>query len=244
MKKNFSLLAVCIALDFFAQTANGQVSQPQTADVVELVNMEKMPLPLPPGEVTKMQGNTTMAADGFSSKENAPEMVKGFFDRLNIVNAYIARQSLANGLQNKGEIAGPEVHKDLSTLKLSFKARSFNRGKLIAAVASGTLISNTWTGVERFLRIDGVGNVHLSELDLGASGGKFYMMKEAVNTQVRGKPAISKVFTDDDGRTVEKIVWGEGRILYMLTFGADRAPDIKTKAIIQTSAYLLAHDLY
>jgi hypothetical protein len=70
------------------------------------------------------------------------------------------------------------------------------------------------------------------------------MMKEAVNTKVRGKSAISRVFTDEDGQTIEEIVWVEGSKFYMLTFGPDLIPGTKAKAAAHITAHSLAHELF
>ncbi len=39
-----------------------------------------------------------------------------------------------------------------------------------------------------------------------------------MNTTVAGKPAISMVFTDDDGRRIEEVLWVNGRKLYTVTY--------------------------
>jgi hypothetical protein len=199
MKRIIGFFAVCIASNVFAQAGMNPSNPAQTPDAVEIVSIDQMPLPLPPGEAQKMRnGSHAIAMDGFSLMEKSPEMVKGFFAHLNAAKTYVARQGIENGQQqNKEEGAIPEVRKDLSKLKIRFKPKALDRGTLIAAAPSGTKINDIWTGVDRFFQIQGAGSVRLSEVDLAASGGKFYMMKEAVNTRVHGKPAISRVFTDD-----------------------------------------------
>jgi hypothetical protein len=63
--------------------------------VLELVSIDKMPLPLPPGEAAKVQKNFgAKAVDGFSSVDQAPEMVKGFFAHMNAAKTYIAQKKL------------------------------------------------------------------------------------------------------------------------------------------------------
>lgn len=245
MKIMISILGVLITSNVFAQAASGPPNKTQTTDMVELVSLEKMPLPLPPGEADKMRKNTSvMAADGFSPLEKEPVMVKGFFNNMNAAKTKLVHQNSPNNQQNKAERSTPEVHKDLSTLKHGFKAASFSRGVLVVAAPSGTMINDAWTGIERFFQIDGVGSVRLHEVDLGATGGKFYMIKEAVNTRVHGKPAISKVFIGDDAQTIEEVVWVEGNKFYMLTFGPDLIPGTKTKAAPHITANFLAHELH
>lgn len=246
MKKIIGLLAICITSNVFAQPPSAPTNPIQAADVLELMSLDMMPIPLPPGEADRMRKNTsTTASDGFSSIEKAPEMVRAFHNHMNAAKTYVARQDQTNVRQNKNEFSAPEVHKDLSTLKLGFKVAFFGRGEgaLVAAAPNGTQVNDAWTGVERFFQINGAGSVHLSEVDLLATGGKFYMMKEAVNTHVHGEPAISKVFADDDGQTIEKVVWVKKNKLYMLTYGPDLIPDTKTKATAHISAHSLAQEL-
>lgn len=164
---------------------------------------------------------------------------------MNTAKTYVAdKDSKSSQKQNKGEREIPEVHKDLSKLKVRFKPKSMHGATLIAATPSGTRLDDTWTGLERFFHIEGAGSVRLSEVDLDATGGKFYMMKEAVNTRVHGNPAISKVFVDESGQTVEEIVWVEDGKFYMLTFGPDLAPGTKAKAAAHVTAHLLAQQLF
>lgn len=246
MNKVIGLLAVCVATNAFAQVGNSPAKPAQTSDAVEIVGIDQMPHPLPPGEAEKMKKDSrTIASDGFSLVEKSPETVKGFFAHMNAAKTYIARQELADGQQkNKGEPDTPEVHKDLSKLKTRFKPKSLNRAALIAAAPSGSKVDDAWTGVERFFHVEGAGDVRLSEVDLAATGGKFYMMKEAVNTRVHGKPAISRVFTDDDGQMIEEVVWVDGGKFYMLTLGPDVAPGTKAKAAVHVTAHSLAQELF
>lgn len=75
------------------------------------------------------------------------------------------------------------------------------------------------TGLERFFRIDGVGQFRLTEIDLDATDGMFSMLRDAVNVFIGGQAAVPVVFTDGGGRTVEEVVWvKEGRLL-TLTYG-------------------------
>jgi hypothetical protein len=163
---------------------------------------------------------------------------------MNTAKTYIARKKLMGNKQKNGDPSIPEVHEDLSTLKVRFQPKALDRATLIAAAPHGTKIDGAWTGVERFFQIPGAGSVRLSELDLAASEGKFFMIKEAVNTRVHGNPAISRVFTDTDGQTTEEVVWVEDGKLYMLTYGPDLPPGTKAKANGHISAFSLVQELH
>lgn len=245
MKKFIGLFITFAASNVFSQPSNLPPSPTTSGSVVEFVSLEQMPIPLPKSEIEKMQNSRpTVAADGFSSAVKSPQTVKGFYNHMNMAKTLVASQLPGNAQQQNGGKRAPEVHKDLSTLKLTFKEASFNRGKLIAAAPSGTMIDNAWTGLDRFFQIDGVGMVRLSESDLTASKGKFYMLKTAVNTHVNGKHAISNVFTDDEGQSIEEILWVHGNKLFKLTFGPEVVPSTKAKIAQHINASSLAQELH
>ena len=106
-------------------------------------------------------------------------------------------------------------------------------------------INGAWTGVERYFHIEGAGFSRVAEWNMAATGGMFYMIKTAVNTTIAGKPAISKVFTDEGGQRIEEVLWIDGGKLYKVTF----APDMQnaryglTKTNANVSAFSLASEL-
>lgn len=241
MNKFIGLLIVCFASNVYAQENKIAAT---SRDAAELVSIDKMPLPLPKGEAKKLQSAFLgKSADGFSDTEKSPEKINGFFLHLDTVKAELAIRTQVNALPQNKETHLREVYNNLSKLKLSFTAATFDRGALIAVTPAGTKINNAWTGVERFFRVGEAGVARLTEYDLAPTQGKFYMIKEAVNTRVSGKPAISKVFIDDDGRSIEEIVWVSGQKFHMLTFGPDLVSGSKLKAAAHISAFSLAQEL-
>lgn len=207
MNKLFILIAALSSSGAFAQSNDAPPAQRLPGDVVQTVTLDKMPIPLPPGEGEKMKKKSTVvASDGYSTVETAPEMVNAFKQHVLAAKTYVARQDAAKAKTGKADPNIPDVHKDLSKLKTTFKTKALPRGRLVAASTNGTQVADTWTGVDRFFEIDGAGSVRLSENDLAASGGKFFMMQEAINSKVHGKPAISKVFLDDKGQGIEEVL--------------------------------------
>jgi hypothetical protein len=97
----------------------------------------------------------------------------------------------------------------------------------------------------RYYRIIGAGTMRLIESDMKATGGKFYMLKDAINTQVAGQPAISKIFRDEGGRIIEEVLWVSEQKLHMLTFAPDMEPGRYglTKSNFRLSAVSLAQEL-
>lgn len=246
MKKFIKFFIIFAASNVFAQANNIVNEQRGPDDLVESVDINKMPIPLPESEIEKMQKNASAkATDGFSTIQESPEKVRSFFNSVNTAKTQIANQLPKTVQQFKDMLHAPLAHKDLSTLNLTFKPLSFNRGELIAAAPSGTLIDNSWTGVERFFRVAGAGIMRLTEYDLGATNGKFYMQKNTVNASVNGKQAISQIFTDGDNPLIEEITWVNGKFFYALTFGPDviTTGSVKSKANPNISAFSLAQEL-
>lgn len=237
MKKIICTAALACA-GAFAQ-APGAMPGPAKGgnDRVLLLDAHQMPLPPPPAELLKMQGKSMMKAeDGFSVLDKAPERVRQFMNELEVVKG---RQS------GKAPPTTPMVVNSLGDLKLGVSTAAVRSGKLIGAVPQGTIINGAWTGVERYFHIEGAGFSRVSETNMAASGGMFYMNKAAVNTSVAGKPAISAVFTDDGGRRIEEVLWVDGGKLNKVTF----APDMRntrhglTKTNASMSAFSLASEL-
>jgi hypothetical protein len=231
---------IAIAIIFIG--ANG-IAQVRGVDLVDFVSAEQLPAPIPKSETERIQKSIRLtASDGFSTVENSPEAVNGFFRNMTMAKGLVASSPAGSADQTEG-MRALAPRKDLSQIKLTFKPASFSRGKLIAAVPSGTLVGKAWTGVERFFVIDGAGEMRLTEFDMAASKGRFYMLKDAINSRVNGKSAISKIILDDKGRAIEEILWVNENRLSILTFGPDVAKDGKTKLSSHIGAHSISQEL-
>ncbi|NIA00248.1 hypothetical protein [Massilia sp. CCM 8734] len=198
------------------------------ADRVLLVAPDKMPLPPPPGQLHQLQRSAMIKAeDGFSTVKKSPEQVCKFMNELAVIKG---RQSTAAEAaafvetvkSGKPIPTTPIVVNSAGDLKVGFHAVAVRSGKLIGATPQGTIINGKWTGIERYFHIEGSGYWRVSETDLAASGGMFYLNKAAVNTTVAGKPAISIVLTDDQGQRLEEVLWVNGGTLYKVTYAPDQ----------------------
>lgn len=252
MKKLF-----CTAATFACASAFAQAPQPMpgpakgSTDRVLLVGASQMPLPPPAAELRKMQNMSTMKAeDGFSTVDKSPEHVRQFMNDLELVkrtqsNAEDATAFVEALKSGKAPPTAPVIVKSLGDLKLGFSTAAVRSGRLIGVAPQGTVLNGKWTGVERYFHIEGGGYSRVSETDLAASGGMFYMNKAAVNTSVDGKPAISVVMTDELGHRVEEILWVSGRKLYKVTYAPDQQPGRygKMKSNLAVSAVSLALEL-
>jgi hypothetical protein len=238
----------------FATTACGVSAQNVTAvgnartDFVQLVDIEQLPFGAPKAELDKARAklhSILKAEDGFSSIEEAPETIRQFMNNLELAKHLAAAPANAALAKSSVSLRAPVIFKDLSELELGFGPAVLNKGVLIGAAPSGTMIGNAWTGVDRYYRIEGAGHARLSESDMKPTGGMFYMLKSEVNTSIGGKPAISKVFTDEAGVRVEEVLWVRGSKLYVVTFAPEMQPSRygKSKANPRISAVSLASEL-
>lgn len=223
---------------------------PTGKDRMQVLGVGQMPLPLPKAELLKMQSASTMRADdGFSTAEKSPERVRQFINDLEIVTTHQSSHQemefFAEALKQGKTPAAPMVVRDINALRLTFPTVIARTGTFMGAVPQGTLVDGAWTGVQRYFHIAGAGHARISETDMGATGGMFYMNKAAINTTMAGKPAISMVFTDDHGQRIEEVLWVDGTKLYTVSFAPEmhkgRHGPMKTNANI--SAFSLAGEL-
>ena len=223
---------------------------PTGKDRMQLVGASQVPQPIPHAEVLKMQSALAMKADdGVSHATMAPDRVRQFMNDLDVVKGYQSSakdaETFAADIKRGGTPTAPMVLKSAADLKVSFSTAAVRSGNLIGVVPQGTIVKGAWTGVERYYHIEGAGYSRVSETDMAATGGMFYMNKAAVNTTIAGKPAISVVFTDNSGQRIEKILWVDDGKLNKVTF----APDMQnarygmTKINVSISALSLAKEL-
>lgn len=248
MKIVISTFFAFTASTAFAQAPNAVEKIAPDGDFVKMVGVEDLPIPPPKVVMDRMRRTAgAKADDGVSTIENYPEIVRQFYNNVDFAKslAVAPPEQVQTGSGASTMARGPIVYKDISALKLGFEPAVVSKGELIAASPQGTLVGDTWTGMERFYRVEGIGHIRLSENDMKLSGGMFYMLKSQVNTSVGGKPAIAKIFTDDDGRVVEEILWVSGSKLYTLTYGPDMVNGRtgKAKTNVHVSAISLAQEL-
>lgn len=247
----FAAAAFAAASSVFAQQPP-KYPGPTGKDRMLLLSPDQMPLPLPNAELLKMQGaSLSKADDGFSILDKSSDKVRQFFNNLEIVKTSQSStpqeaEAFAEALKTgRAMPTAPMVVKSLEDLKVGFNPASVRSGKLIGVAPQGTIVNGKWTGVERYFRIDGSGYSRVSETDMAASGGMFYMNKSAVNTTVAGKPAISMVLTNDQGHRIEEVLWVDGGKLYTVTYAPDQQPGrygmMKTNSAV--SALSLATEL-
>lgn len=86
---------------------------------------------------------------------------------------------------------------------------------------SGSTNGGTWTGVSRTYRLPQVGVIILSEDDYHASGTELTVIRETLNEDVNGVPAIAYSARSEDGRGKADIRWVTAQRAYALTLLTD-----------------------
>ncbi|QYF95562.1 hypothetical protein KY495_10660 [Massilia sp. PAMC28688] len=251
MKTTICVTAALTAASVFAQPPVMPGPAKGSNDRVLVLQTDQMPVPPPADELRKMQSMLAMKAeDGFSRLIREPQPVREFMNDLNIVRNHQSgatkAAAFAHALKTgKSLPVAPVVVKDLNDLKIGFSPTTVRSGRLIGVAPQGTMVRGAWTGVERYYAIDGAGTMRVSETDLAASGGMFYMHAPLVNARIGGKPAISVVFADDHGQRIEEVMWGNGPKLFKVTFAPlmRREKNGQMKANVAVSAFSLASDL-
>lgn len=240
MKKIIAIICALSVSSVLAQQ-NAEPSHGEGSDRLEIVGLENMPIPVPPSEAVKMKNTVSVrSVDGFSSDELSPDTVQSFFNSFTTAKTFASNSGPGASPQRR---TSPTAYKNLSDLSLTFQAGRVPMGKLVAVAPSGTMIGQKWTGVERFFEIDGGGRMRLTEFDMGATDGKFFMLKEAINARVHGKAAISKVFRDASGQTVEEVLWVNGHMLNILSYSPKVHENRQTNASARISAYSLVQQI-
>jgi len=122
-----------------------------------------------------------------------------------------------------------EVAPSLKILPANIDNSNLGQATLLGAIASGGYTDEGWTGVNRLFVVPKLGLVGLEEVDYVASGGGFAMIKEAINQDVNGNPAILRVKQSQSQKSLSELTWATDRKIY--TLSVNRA--LKTQQAIE-----------
>jgi hypothetical protein len=86
---------------------------------------------------------------------------------------------------------------------------SLQKGTLLGAWATGSLLDKVWTGIGRVFQDPELGLVILTEDDLNAGNSAMRTMpSEAINVRIRNQPGVLSVLSDPaSGKSMTKLVW-------------------------------------
>lgn len=89
--------------------------------------------------------------------------------------------------------------------------------EVLGAMPSGNNTAEGWTGVSRLFVAPKLGLMMLEELDYIASGGGLKMIKESINLDIDGRPAIFRIKTAQKGKSITELTWTTERKIYTLS---------------------------
>lgn len=110
-----------------------------------------------------------------------------------------------------------EVAPTLKVFPANISGFTLGQSILLGAMASGGYTDEGWTGISRLFVVPKLGLVGLEEVDYVASEGGFAMIKEAINQNVNGYPAILRVKQSQSKKSLSELTWANDRKIYTLS---------------------------
>jgi hypothetical protein len=111
----------------------------------------------------------------------------------------------------------PEVVGRLKMRPASLHGTQLESSALLGATSIGGSTSEQAAGVFRLFSTPRTGLASLEEVDLVESAGGWAMIKEAINQEINGQPAILTIYQGPRGSRLVTISWATGRKLYTLS---------------------------
>lgn len=123
---------------------------------------------------------------------------------------------LANARRNDAEL-----EQRLGYAPADVSQTPISAAELLSTEPSGAINGATSTGVSRTYRVPKVGVVILSEDDYHASGTELTVIREALNEDVNGVPAVAYSARSEDGMGKAEVRWVTAQRAYSLTLLTD-----------------------
>lgn len=110
-----------------------------------------------------------------------------------------------------------EVTPKLKVTPANLGSSALGQAVLLGATASGGLTEAGWTGLSRIFVVPKIGLVGLNEVDFIASQGGAAFIKEAINQDVNGLPAILSVKQSRSNKGLTELTWATDQKIYTLS---------------------------
>lgn len=138
------------------------------------------------------------------------------------------------------EAVRPQLHFEPA----SVEATALAQAEFKEAYPSGALSGRRWTGVTRVWRAAGLGEVKLSEFKHKRAGAAITVVREWINAEVAGTPAILKTQVNAAGQVQASIAWVTPTTSYRLELSPVATGDIKAneEALLAVANGLAATD--
>lgn len=209
---SFVFSAACLTVTpVTAQTAPNADHPPMPSGVV-IKSLEFMEAP----DVLKNQAKNEISQMKSLGYAYAPEGAISYIDR--------AVQTLSNNgkppdTDSKEEKRLRPLQEIRSKLKVnpSLLPESIKKPQILGATPGGTLTEGGWTSLTRVFVVPKLGTLMLVETDYTASGGGLIMIKEAINQNINGHPAILRKKKSQTGKSITELTWATDIKIYNLS---------------------------
>ncbi len=139
---------------------------------------------------------------------------KGYVDATEAAVSYLDKAKENKDKQLKSMA---EVMPKLKINPANVESSPLGQAVLLGATASGGHTEEGWTGLNRIFVVPKLGLVGLDEVDFIASQGGIAFIKEAINQDVNGFPAILSVKQSRSNKGLTELTWATGQKIYTLS---------------------------
>lgn len=158
-------------------------------------------------EVLKNQARHEIEQHGKHGYTDASEESVSYLDRA---------VATAQGTGKGGLKSMEQIFSTLAISPASLSGTDLEKAKLLGASTAGAYRNEGWTGLVRVFVAPGLGPVVLEEYDFVAGGGGLVMIKEAVNENINGYPAVLRVKKSLSGKSVAELTWVSDRKIFTM----------------------------
>lgn len=208
-KISFSILLLTLSISgaIKAESEASEVSPDPTGqfgEVFQFESIENQPIPKAWKDAAKKE-RKQMAERGYA---DASEETIIDVDRI-VVEVNERRQK-------DKKLAAQETNPEFEVKSSRIRGDIASGVKTVLSGPSGTVVDGTWTGSNRVLDIPQLGLVYVEEMDYILGGGNGGMVKEFINTEVNGYPAVFTVKKSDSGKWSTELTWvTENKTFYL-----------------------------
>lgn len=195
----FSMLAVSMPFHT-SYAAQGNATEPAISKGITVLPLDQHPVP----DVLKTQARLELTQMKDKGYVDATEDSVSYLDK--------AKEDMDKRLKPMAEVA-PKLKLSPANLGSS----SLGQAVLLGATASGGYTEEGWTGLNRIFVVPKMGIVGLEEVDYIASQGGMAFIKEAINQDVNGFPAILSVKKSRSNKGLTELTWATDRKIYTLS---------------------------
>lgn len=195
----FSMVAVSLPLHTTYAAPEGAM-EPAVSTGVTILPLDQHPVP----DVLKTQARVELTQMKGKGYVDATEEAVSYLDK--------AKENKDKRLKSMAE-----VMPKLKIKPANVESSPLGQADFLGATASGGHTEEGWTGLHRIFVVPKLGLVGLDEIDFIASQGGIAFIKEAINQEVNGFPAILSVKQSRSNKGLTELTWATGQKIYTLS---------------------------